>query len=396
MDLDLVALRAAVAEREDVFVDLLERAVNQDSGSVDPDGVDAYGDLVEAELRDRGWSVERWACPPRDGHRVGRMVVARRAGSAPDGPRILLLAHLDTVFEVGEAARRPFSIEPRDGRRIAHGPGVSDDKSGMASAIVAVDALVATGQDAYAEVVLAMTPDEELGSPSSSHHVAALADQVDVAFCLEAARENGDLVSARKGIADLEVTITGRPAHAGIEPEKGAHALLQAAHVVQSLQAVNGFLPGVTCNVGVLRGGRRPNVVPDLAVLEVDLRAASVADFEAARDEVIARATTTHVEGTTTEVRVLAEAPPMERNGGVARLAEHAMDLASRIGFDVVDVATGGAADANTVASRGVPILDGMAPVGGDDHAPTEWLDLDTVVERVTLLAAMLATRPVG
>lgn len=391
--MDLDRLRAAVAERESTYVDLLERAVNIDSGSLDPDGVDAYGDLVQGELASRGWAVERLPCPDRDGQRVGSMLVARRPGRDSDGRRVLLLAHLDTVFDVGEAARRPFSIDPdQDGRRIAHGPGVSDDKSGMAAAIVAIDALVATGLDTFAEVVLAMTPDEEVGSPSSAHHVAAIArDGIDVAFCLEAARENGDIVSARKGIADLLVTITGRPAHAGIEPERGAHAILQATHVVQRLQALNGFRPGVTCNVGVLHGGRRPNVVPDHAELEVDLRAWSVDDFDAAMEEAVARAEQCDVPGTTATVKVLAQAPPMERTPQVAEMASQAATIARALGFDVTDARTGGAADANTVAAQGVPVLDGLAPIGGDDHGPSEWLDLDSVVDRVTLLAALIA-----
>ncbi|MFT5223283.1 MAG: glutamate carboxypeptidase [Glaciecola sp.] len=384
---DLDALRDHVREREAAYRSLLETAVNIDSGSVDAAGVNAYGDFVEAQLDSRGWMVERLACPDRDGVEVGRMLVARRAGTNPDGRRVLLLAHLDTVFEVGEAARRPFSV---DGT-IGHGPGVSDDKSGMAAAIVAVDALVAAGADSYAEVVLAMTPDEELGSPSSAHLVAAVARSVDVAFCLEAARANGDLVSARKGIADLQISITGRAAHAGIEPEKGAHALLQASYVIQSLQELNGFRAGVTCNVGVCSAGRRPNIVPEVAVLEVDIRAWTVADFDEAMAEATRRVEVVHVEGTSSVIKVLAHAPPMEKTPEVARLAEQAQAIAAALGFEVRDAATGGAADANTVAAQGVPVLDGMAPIGGDDHALTEWLDLASVVDRVSLLAAMVA-----
>lgn len=388
MTSSLQAVREAVAAREATYVSLLEQAVNIDSGSVDAVGVNAYGDFVQAELESRGWSVERRACPDRDGVPVGSMLVARRAGRHPVGRKVLLLAHLDTVFEVGEAGRRPFSI---DGT-MAHGPGVSDDKSGMAAAVVAVDALVAAEADHYGEVILAMTPDEELGSTSSSHHVAEIARTVDVAFCLEAARANGDLVSARKGIADVEITITGRPAHAGIEPEKGAHALLQAAHVIVDLQAINGLRPGVTCNVGVLRGGRRPNIVPDHALLEVDLRAWTVEDFDLAMAEVVSRAEKVHVAGTTTASKVLAKVPPMEKTPAVAVLAEQARAIAASLGFEVTDARTGGAADANTVAAQGIPVLDGMAPVGGDDHVPSEWLDLSTVVDRVTLLAAMISS----
>ena len=134
----------------------------------------------------------------------------------------------------------------------------------------------------FSRLAFVANPDEELGSPTSTDTIRGFAETADIAFVLEAARENGDIVSARKGIADFVIRIEGRAAHAGVEPERGRSAIVEAAHKIQALTALNGTWPGVTVNVGVMRGGMRTNIVPESAELEVDLRATSRADMEAA------------------------------------------------------------------------------------------------------------------
>lgn len=385
---------AAAERHHQSFMDLLSGFVNIDSGSTNPDGVDELGRHVAGLLASRGWTVGFHELPPYgtddDGAPkvAGHLLEARLAGSNPDGPTIMLMAHLDTVFEVGEAARRPFSI---DGT-TAHGPGCSDDKAGIASAIVAADVLAELGVDGYRELVILCTPDEELGSPASRETVEQLArDGVDVALCLEAARANGDIVQVRKGIADVVVSVTGRAAHAGIEPEKGIHAALQVARTVVDLQALNGRWDGVTVNCGVVEAGRRPNIVPEHGRIEVDLRAWTTDAFEEALAEVRRIATTPFVDGVEVDVTIAAQAPPMEATPVTDVLVEWTVGIAAELGFDLAAARTGGAADANTTASVGVPTLDGLAPIGGDDHSPSEWLDLTSVTPRVALLAALVA-----
>ncbi len=214
----------------------------------------------------------------------------------------------------------------------------------------------------------------------------------DVCFVLEGARENGDIVSARKGVADVQITVRGRAAHAGVEPERGRSAILQAAHTVVALHELNGRWPGVTVNAGVIDGGTRANVVPDRCDLRVDVRAPHADSFGEALAEVERVAKTAMVPDVEIEFEARTGFPPMEKTETTARLVEQAKRIASELGFDVNDAATGGASDANVVAGMGVPVLDGLGPVGGADHAPGEWLDLDSVVPRVALLAAMIAT----
>ena len=375
-------LQAAVAARYQPFLDDLASLVSIDCGTYTPSGVNQVADAVAASLAELGASIERVAHRPVDGGRqLGDLVIGRLAGP---GPRLLLIGHMDTVFEPGTAAERPFRIA---GER-ATGPGVSDMKGGLLAGLHALAVL--RGLDRQPSVTFVANPDEEIGSPFSTEHIRGLIADHDAAMVLECARANGDIVSARKGIADFEATITGRAAHAGVEPEKGRSAILEAARQVLALQALNGRWPSVTVNVGVIDGGTRPNVVAGGCRMELDLRAASSAEFEVAAAEMEGIVTRPTLDGVSATLRRAAFHPPMERTPGNARMAELAIAIAGELGFDLRDTLTGGASDANTTTAAGLPTLDGLGPVGGDDHSADEWLDLASVVPRTSLLAALI------
>ena len=355
----------------------LETLVNIDCGSYTPDGVNRVADFCSDALGSLGAKVERL---PAEG--LGDLVMGRLAG---DGPRLLLICHMDTVFDPGTVAERPFR---REGDR-ALGPGVTDMKGGLLAGLHALAALRTAGIGPA--VTYVCNPDEEIGSPFSGPHIRRLAAEHDAALVLECARANGDIVSARKGIADYHVEISGRAAHAGVEPEKGRSAILEAARQVLALTALNGRWPSVTVNVGVIEGGTRPNVVAARCGLKVDLRAASVAEFEAAAAELERIVSTPSVEGTRATLHRVAGHQPMERSPAIAQLAGLARQIAGELGFTVNDAATGGASDANTCAAAGLPVLDGLGPVGGDDHGPDEWLDITSIVPRTALLAGLIS-----
>jgi glutamate carboxypeptidase len=312
-------------------------------------------------------------------------VIGRLAGAG--GSRVLMVGHTDTVFDPGTVAERPFKI---DGDR-ALGPGVSDMKGGLLLGFFAIESLQAAAFDGFRSITYICNPDEEIGSPWSRDVIKAEAANADVAFVLEGARENGDIVSARKGVSDYTLEIVGRAAHAGVEPERGRSAILEAAHKTVALHALNGRWPGVTVNVGVVRGGTRPNVVAERCVLEVDVRSPQEPSFQEAEAAVEAIAREHTVPDVTVSVTGGGWHRPMEKKEGGARLAEIAIGVAADLGFDLKDAATGGASDANTTAAAGVPTLDGLGPVGGDDHSPSEWLDLTSVVPRISLLAGLLS-----
>ena len=379
---DTTSLRRIVEPRFSHFIDELEMLVNIDCGSYTPDGVNRVADFMADALRALGAEVRRIPHDPDPGGtQLGDLVIGQLDGS---GPRLLLIGHMDTVFDEGTAAKRPY----RSAENRAFGPGVTDMKAGLLAGLHAIAALHETG--VHPALTFVANPDEEIGSPFSTPFIRELAASHDAALVLECARANGDIVSARKGIADYRMSLVGRAAHAGVEPEKGRSAILEAANQVVAMHALNGRWPGVTVNAGVIRGGSRPNVVAERCELEIDLRAATVDAFNEAAAEIERLASSSGVEGVELDLQRIAGHPPMEKSVASERLVALATTIAGELGFELTDAATGGASDANTTAALGVPTLDGLGPVGGDDHSVDEWLDLSSVVPRTTLLAGLI------
>jgi len=384
--MDVGAVADHLEGRREAFVDALRELVSIDSGTENADGVNRVADALEARFREGGWEVERRPFAGAGaGPRLGDILVATIGGTGSHG--VLLVCHMDTVFPDGTAAARPFRAE--DGR--GNGPGVSDAKSGLLAGIEAVAALRATGQDGFGSVTFVCNPDEEVGSPSSRPVIREVAAASDAAFVLEAGRENGDIVAARKGVTTIRVELAGRAAHAGVEPHRGRHAVLDGALKTVDLQALNGTVDGLTVNVGVFNGGSRVNVVPDSCSLEIDIRAWDDGTLAEARDRVVEIVTAPRVEGVEATVHADNENAAMPRRESTERLVRLAGDIAGELGFGVRGAETGGVSDANVVAGVGTPVLDGLGPVGGDDHGPAEWVDLATAPRRIALLAGLIA-----
>lgn len=383
---ELDRLTAHMSDRLPAYLADLQRLVDIDCGSYTKVGVDEVGAWVQAAFGELGMRVE---VTPHE--TLGDTVVGS-LGEGTGGPTVMLIGHMDTVFDPGTVAERPFRI---DGDR-ALGPGVSDMKGGLLAGLYALRCLrdLAEAGDVpwppVGRVIYVANPDEEIGSPSSTPIISAQAADADLALVLEGGRANGDFVSSRKGIMDLELRITGRAAHAGVEPEKGRSAILEAAHKIQALHALNGRWPGVTVNAGVMRGGTRPNVVAAEAMLQVDIRAVQRAALEEAEAAVRAIAAESSVPDTTCEVSLMGRFWPMEKLERSGRLVEHAIGLAGQLGFPLKDAATGGASDANTTSGLGVASIDGLGPIGGNDHAPTEYLEVSSIVPRTVLVAGII------
>jgi glutamate carboxypeptidase len=378
-------LRRELEGRLPDFLSDLEALVNIESGSYTKAGVDAVAAWMAARLKALGASLE-W-------HRnedFGDMVVATFEGQGV-GPEVMLIGHTDTVFDPGYLERRPYEIR---GDEIL-GPGVSDMKSGLLMGLYAIEALRATvssgaGRLPVGKLVYVVNPDEEIGSPASAPLIAELARTADAASVMEAARANGDIVSARKGMMHLRATVRGRSAHAGVEPEKGRSATLEAAHKTVALHALNRRWDGVTVNVGSIDGGTRPNIVAEEAVMTIDMRARLRAEQDEAEEAIYEILQTSTVPDIATEVEKLAHTRPMEKTDASARLVDAAGAIAAELGFELTDAETGGGSDANTTAGVGVPSLDGLGPIGGNDHTPLEYIEKSSVVPRTTLLAALI------
>ena len=381
----LEQLREQVSRRLPEYLADLEELVSIESGSYTKPGVDLVATWMAERLAASGATIDRH---PHE--QLGDTIVATFGGRR-DGPAILLIGHSDTVFEPGYLARRPFEV--RGGEIV--GPGVSDMKGGLLAGVYALEAIraLAPGETDWpraGRLVYIINSDEEIGSPVSTPLISRLARGAAAAFVLEAARPNGDIVSARKGMMHLRAAIHGRAAHAGVEPEKGRSATLEAAHKTIALHELNGRWDGVSVNVGAINGGTRPNIVAEEAVITIDMRARLEREQDEAQAAIRAILATSTVPDTSTQVEVLAHSRPMERTAASAALVDRAVAIAADLGFELADAETGGGSDANTTAALGVPSLDGLGPVGGNDHTPLEYIETGSIVPRTTMLAALL------
>jgi len=359
----------------------LRTLVAIDSGTQQKAGVDAVQDWMEARLRALDFAVERDSQPV-----LGDNVLAVRPGAA--GKRVLLLGHADTVFPPGTAAARPMSIH---GRRIM-GPGSCDMKAGLLTGLYAVQALDAAHFDGYGAIHFLIVCDEEVHDRCSLPLIRSTARRSDVAFTLEAARANGDIVTARKTAVWATVRVRGRAAHAGVEPEKGRSAILALLRYLEAIDRLNRFRSGVTVNIGRIDGGTQPNVVAEAASAQLDLRAWRNEDIPPLLDAIRAQVQQPVLDGTAAHLEVTLETamPAMERTPDVERLEALAQRIAGELGFSVAGAKTGGASDASFVAAEGVPVLDGLGPIGGLDHSPDEYVELESIVPRTALLAGMI------
>lgn len=343
-------------------------------------GVDEAGEWVARWGRRRNWEVKRWK-DDTAGDSIAFTILGK------GGPRILLAAHLDTVYPVGVAAERPMRI---DGNTLL-APGSCDNKSGLLSALYAMAALEECGGLGHIGcITLLCGSDEEESMRVSLRAFDELAPIHDVALVLEAGRENGDIVSARKGGGNFFFDVQGRSAHAGVEPHKGANAIVQLAHQSVALHALNGMRPGMTLNVGVVSGGTVSNAVPDKATAKIDVRIVDPADREPVTAAIQAIGAQVFVPGTSTTVTGGIRVPAMACTPAIARLAGVTKQCAQELGFSTNDAHTGGMSYANYLAERGLPVLDGLGPVGGNDHSPREYIDIDSIVPRTALLALLM------
>lgn len=375
---------AAAPDATDRFLAELAELVAIRSGTGDAAGVARVADRLAGSLR----ALDAEVGLRTDGA-AGPTLVAVLRGRAP-GPRIALIGHLDTV---GTPSDPDPLLEIRDGR--AWGRGAVDMKGGLQLVLAALAAVRSvTGAPLPAgELLVIMGPDEEVGSPAGRIAMTELVPGCAAALVLEPGRPSGALVVARKGMLQARVAIRGRAAHAGVEPEKGRSALLAAAHATIALHAITGLggpAGGVTVNVGVLHGGSRPNVVAADAVLELDLRASTAAAMDAAMDAIRAVVAAPAVPDVMMELEVGSWFPPMERLPSTDALLARVAAVGAGLGLEVGAVATGGASDANLIATLGVPVLDGLGPIGGGMHGADEHVELASLPDRVALLAGAI------
>jgi glutamate carboxypeptidase len=362
------------------ILDGIRRWVEIETPTDAPDQVNRLATMVAEGYRDLPASIERIA-----GHSgCGDHIVARSSWGQ-EAPGILVLSHLDTVHPLGFIERLPFRIEGD----IAFGPGIYDMKGGAYLAYHAFAQLCASPERSPLGVTQLFVSDEEIGSPTSRALIEAEGRKAKYVLVTEPAREGGKIVTGRKGVARFEIFVKGVPAHAGTRPEDGRSAIRELGHIIQTLEAMNDPKRGVTVNVGVVRGGTKPNVIPEEAYAEVDMRVPAIADA----DELVPKILNLKPRGEGVSVKVTGgmNRPPYEKGNAGAALYQHAKTLAAEIGFDLVDTTTGGGSDGNFTAAH-TATLDGLGVDGKGAHTHYEQIYISSIEPRARLLHRLYQT----
>ena len=373
-------LYARAEQAQPAALKLLEQFVNIDSGTFNARGLDAVGALAQQQLTAAGAQIATEAAAPA----LSRNIVATWTGTGKG--RVLLVAHMDTVFADGAAAARPFRI---DGKR-AYGPGIMDDKGGIVIALHAMKLLRERGFRDYATVTLLLNTNEETGSHGSRALIEKLSRQHDVALNLEPGRAADGLVVARKGSGEITLDIQGKAAHAGVAPEAGRNAAMEAAHQVLQLSQLADSAKRTTVNFTVLKAGERSNVIPDHAHAQADVRVVVADEFDRVERDLARLSAQRLIPDTQVTASLRRGFPPMPPSATTDALAARAQAIYGEIGRTLTLESSGGAADASLTLAAGVPSIDGLGIVGGGIHTADEYAEVDSIAPRLYLLARLI------
>jgi glutamate carboxypeptidase len=354
----------------------IQTLVLLESPSTDKAAVDRCGNVLGSRLETIGGAVTRIPGGQRGDH--------LRAEFAGAGRRVLLLGHFDTVWSVGQLARMPFREE--NGR--LYGPGVFDMKAGIATAMLAIRALSTLAPSSLPRVTMLWTTDEEIGSATSRETIETAARASDAVLVLEPSLPGGAAKTSRKGCGEFELIVHGVPAHAGVDPDKGASAIHELARQIVALESLHDPGRGVTINVGRISGGSRTNVVAERAEAAIDVRVPTMADAAAIAKAFAALAPKRR--GIRLDVRGGVSRPPLERTPQVVQLYQLAREIARELGRDLGEGSTGGGSDGNFTAALGVPTLDGLGPRGDGAHAVHEHVEVEDLTWRAALVGSLL------
>jgi glutamate carboxypeptidase len=372
---------AAVQAAQPAELDLLRQIVDIDSGTGDAAGANKIQAILGARLQALGATLQVSA-PETPG--LGDNQVATLYGVGKG--RILIIAHIDTVFGPGTAAQRPFRMV--DGR--AYGPGVSDEKGGVVEAVTGLTLLNQLGFHNYAKITLLLESSEEMGSPGTRKLIDTLVRQNDVELNMEPGDPPDVLTVWRKGSETVTITVHGKAAHAGINPQDGINAAAELIHQVAVVDQFPHSGPGVTVNLTTLKAGTRSNVIPDFAQAEINVRVRKDEQVKAINDAFAAQAKSIVIPGAKVEEMTSPAYPPLPDNAATLALAKRAEAIYGTLGLTLSEGGNGGASESALAAEAGTPALDGLGPVGGGFHSDQEYLVLSTVSPRLYMLVELL------
>ena len=356
----------------------IRRWVEHESPSDDVAAVNAMADMVAADYAGLPVSMERVA----GSHGCADHLIVR-SNWGQDRPGILVLSHTDTVHPIGFLKRLPFSVNGD----AAFGPGIYDMKGGMCLALHAFRAVAARGTPLG--ITHLCVSDEEIGSPSSRPLIEALGARAKYVLVTEPAREGGKIVIGRKATGNFTMTIRGKASHAGTRPQDGRSAIRELAHAILTLEALNDPAKGITVTVGMVKGGTRPNVIPEEAVAEIDVRMPTMAQAEALIPTILG------LKPATPDVTITLTGglnrPPFEQSAASEALFYQAHALAREIGFELEGMVSGGGSDGNFTAAM-TATLDGLGIDGKGAHTDYEQATVSSIAPRTMLLRRLFET----
>lgn len=361
------------------FINLLSELVKRESPSFDLESQHRILDFLESQFSQLSFHTRRLP-----GRRSGGHLLAYPSGRARGSRAQLLLGHCDTVWPLGTLQEMPLVVD----RGKLLGPGSYDMKAGLAMLIFALETVQELGLPLPLTPLVFINSDEEIGSLESTRHIQRLACCAARAYVLEPSLgPTGRLKTARKGVGAFQVRVKGQAAHAGLEPGRGASAILELSYVIQKLFALSNLETGTTVNVGMVDGGLRPNVVAPESQARVDVRVLNLQEGERVSAAIAA------IEPSTPGVEISISGgfgrPPMEFTPGNRRLFDRARQLGKSIGLELEWEVAGGGSDGNTT-SRFIPTLDGLGAVGQGAHAADEGIEIESTLKRAELLTLLL------
>ena len=369
-----------IASRYDQFINDLETIVNIDSGSGYAPGIGKVAAYFQERFSKLGWYVQTLSFADGD---VPCLEVAnvdpRATGVEFD---FLFLGHMDTVFLEGTVQQRPFAI---DGNH-AKGPGVCDMKAGLVAILHVMETLQHFGISDNLYVCVGFNSDEEIGSTASRSWLEEMAGKSKRVFVFEPIRIGGERVLQRKGGGWYDILCYGKAAHAGVEPEKGANAVVELAHQILKVTTFANPELGTTVSVNTINGGTKRNVIPDFAKAAVDIRFSESSEAKRIEDQFQHITQQAHVKGVRTEVKGEINRPPMVPSEKTLQLWDQIVEIGSGLGQEMKLIATGGGSDGNFTSALGIPTIDAMGPRGGRAHSEEEFLALDSIVPSVQLV----------
>ncbi|MBZ0275059.1 MAG: M20 family metallopeptidase [Anaerolineae bacterium] len=365
--------------QRDAMVDFVTALINHETPTTDKVYVDRMGVFMEAEFKRLGATVTR--IPQTE---AGDFLLAKWNADAPGKP-IMFLTHMDTVWPLGTLAKRPPTIDD-EGR--LKGPGAVDMKGGITVALWSIRGLVERGELPNRPIWFLMTSDEEVGSIYSEQTIREVAAQCGLVLVMEPATKEEALKTWRKGVGTYQLNIEGRASHAGNAPEQGINSVVELAQQIMAINGLNDLRNGTSVSVTVVKGGIATNVIPDHAEAQIDVRTLTDKAWAEIADKL--NALQPFTPGAKLSIQAHHARGPMEHNEQMVRSFAQCKAIGERYGLNIHEDGSGGGSDGNFTAHMGIPTLDGLGPQGDGLHALHEYIVINSLPRRATLLAAML------